>query len=144
MSLISQALQKADHPAPAETPPPANDKPRWFYGAAALAAVALLVVLIPRGSHRNAESKPAGSPAASNPAPAQLAKANLGLNLLRSAESQWRLSGVIAGGEGKSLALINQQVVEEGGTIGRAKVTRVSQNEVDLEEDGQIRTLKLK
>ncbi|MBI1953237.1 MAG: hypothetical protein HYS41_03850 [Candidatus Omnitrophica bacterium] len=144
MSLISQALQKADHPAPAAAPPPAGGKPRWLYGAASLAALALLVVLIPRGARRGVESKPAMTAAASNPAPTQLAKANLGLNLLRSAESQWRLSGVIAGGQGKSLALINEQVVEEGGTIGRATVTRVTRNEVDLEEDGQTRTLKLK
>lgn len=68
----------------------------------------------------------------------------VGLNLLRAAENKWHLNGIIKGGEGRSLALINGQVVEEGDSIQGARVVRVAQGDVDLEQEGQVKNLKLR
>ncbi len=144
MSLISEALRKADSPSPSagqpSSGPSGSDNPKWLSGAAVLAAVGLLIFLLPRSAN-HATGPNASAPTVS--AALAPSKPKLGLNLLRSAESQWRLSGVISGGGGKPVALINQRVVEEGEMIGGARVVQISQDEVELESEGQIRTLRL-
>ena len=143
MSLIADALKKADT-SPAALPPSPKASPRgWIY--LGIGACAFLVTMGIRSALHPADSSP---PRRSRPA---VTAANLetpaprGLNLLRAAEGQWRLNGIVKGGPGKPLALINGQVVEEGGTIQGAQLVRVASDEVELStETGQTRTLKLR
>ena len=153
MSLIADALQKATTSPPA-SPPSRPPRSVWVYlivGFCGLALIAATRSLI-RASHPSAPTtqrlqvvRPplaAASPPTSRPSTP--ASPPLGLNLLRAAESQWQLNGIVRGGEGRPLALINGDLVEEGSTVRGAKVIRVASDEVDLETDGKIRTLKLR
>ncbi|PIQ82646.1 MAG: hypothetical protein COV76_02550 [Candidatus Omnitrophica bacterium CG11_big_fil_rev_8_21_14_0_20_64_10] len=64
---------------------------------------------------------------------------------LRSAESAWRLSGVIESRKGRSLALINGKWIEEGQTTADgARVVRVEKRQVALERDGALETVTLR
>ncbi len=140
MSLIADALQKAKSSPSAPAPSPARSpRPVWIYLTVGFSG--LVLILVTRSLIHPPPSS--GPPSAANHPPAS-ASAPLGLNLLRAADSHWQLNGVVRGGEGRSLALINGDLVEEGGTVHGAKVIRVASDEVDLETDGKIQTLKLR
>ncbi len=142
MSLIADALRKADAPVTAAPPSSPAPKKSWSYWG--IGALALLVVLGVRIALRPS-GRPSSNPPGSAAVPRVESPAPVGLNLLRSAEGQWRLNGIVQGGSGKSLALINGQVVEEGGSVSGAQVTRVASDQVELEtENGQSRTLKFR
>ena len=143
MSLIADALRKAGEPKPAtlESPTP---KSRWPYSLLALGIAGILVVFAVNHSRPSPERTAASRESTTEPALSSQAK-NTGLNLLRLAEGQWRLNGTVRGGNGESLALINGQVVEEGASIQGAKVVRVAQDQVDIEDgSGAVKTLKLR
>ncbi len=139
MSLITDALKKANTQS-LNSPSPRSSRPIWLYLVVGFSGFAVIVVA------RSLSRPPGTSP--STPSPSENLATSphrpLGLNLLRAAESQWQLNGIVRGGEGKSLALINGQIVEEGQPLQGAKVIRVASDEVDLEADGKIRTLKLR
>ncbi|MBI3615952.1 MAG: hypothetical protein HY211_05480 [Candidatus Omnitrophica bacterium] len=140
MSLIADALRKANISFPVSSPSPRPPKPVWTYLLAGLFGLGLILlahslIRFPALPPASASSQTSAAPSAFQP---------IGLNLLRAAESQWRLNGIVRGGDGKPLALINGQVVAEGQPIQGAKVVRVASNEVDLETDGKIKTLKLR
>lgn len=144
MSLIADALRKAGVSSPL-TPPPAPGQPpkaRWIYAAFGIGCVGLALTLWARLPRRSPSVEFSVARETSTPAPAS--SQPIGLNLLRGAESQWRLNGIVKGGEGRSLALINGQVVEEGDPIRGARLIRVSQDQVDLEEEGELKTLQLR
>ena len=155
MSLIVEALQKTETPTPVRQRP---QKKPWWVTAALSAGCA--IVLWNLGHEISARwlawtpSRSALQPSTENAVPEtpstvlsltnilKVAIPTFGQNMLRSAESTWHLNGVIQG-DGKPLALINGKVVEEGTSVGGAKVVRISENEVDLETDGRRRTLRL-
>ncbi len=156
MSLIVDALQKSEGPTPIF--PRHSRKPRWIYAALMLGCAILALNLIQSPQRPLAPKKHATASSSTHPATAFTLKSSgiripsvqipairkpVGLNLLLSAQSQWRLSGTIQG-NGKPLALINGQVIEEGSTIDGTKVVRVGQDEADLETDGQIKTIRLR
>ncbi|MBI3317712.1 MAG: hypothetical protein HYZ90_01000 [Candidatus Omnitrophica bacterium] len=142
MSLIADALRKAGG-SPATPPLPGMHNPpprsRWIYAVALIGLAVLAFRAWGNTPSRTLDVAPAASPERT----ARLHQANpqpLGLSLLRTAENQWRLNGTVRGGQGKALALIDDQVVEEGGSFRGAKVVRVSQNE----SDGEVTTLKIR
>ena len=162
MSLIAEALQKADAPTPIHRRTPQT--PRWITLALIGACAVVLWNLSNELSGKSGAAKQpvlqTWTPQATKslvpaPAPAPVPKIfheliglpktrdNLGLSLLRSANSQWRLSGVIQG-DGEPLALINGSVVEQGSSVEGANVVRITENEVDIETDDGPLTLKLK
>lgn len=144
MSLIADALRKADNvaPSPSSAPPPPRSP--WLAGALLATCLLFIAALL-------WQRAPAPSPLTLGPARPEGSKApsNLGfsktsgLNLLRLAEGQWRLSGIVQGGDGGSLALINNRVIEEGDTVDGARITRIAQDEVELEAQGQTKTIRL-
>ena len=139
MSLIADALQKANISSPDSPPPsPRSPRPTWIYWTAGLFGLTLILWV------RSSSQFSSSSVTASTPTTAAASSQPTGLNLLRIAEGQWRLSGIVQGGNGKPLALLNGHVVEEGQPIQGSKVVRVASNEVDVETDGKIRTLKLR
>ena len=158
MSLISDALKKGGA-SPPQSPalPPSPPKPRFKKGAAWFSAVLIcagVLLLRQESASRRALPPqplppPQGQPIAlqddsvPKPAPSQ-PQQRPGLNLLRTAENSWKLNGVLRGGDGQPLALINNQVVEQGAIVRGAKLVRVNDTSVELEEDGQTRTLKLR
>lgn len=142
MSIILDALQKAGGthpPSSSSSPSPAVGR-SWIVGLGIL-MVGLGVVALFAGPRRN----PSNAPASLKPTTlaAQPAPRTEGLRLLRVAENQWRLNGIVQGGGGKSLALINGQVVEEGAQFQGARIARISQGEVEIEQEGQRSTLTL-
>ncbi len=75
---------------------------------------------------------------------AAAAGTTIGMEMLRAVEtSQWRLNGIIRGGVGKPLALVNNELVQEGDSFHGARVARVSDNQVVLDTNGQTQTLQL-
>ena len=145
MSLIAEALRKAGQTPELSlpNPPPPRNNFRWMYGALLIGCAAGVLAL----SLRWAPPGKVGSLAAKaqEKTSSILQRPTSGMSLLRIAESQWRLNGIVAGGPGKPLALINNKLVEEGGSVGNARVIRVAKDEVDLEESGgQVKTLKLR
>ncbi|MCM8811846.1 MAG: hypothetical protein NC910_02185 [Candidatus Omnitrophica bacterium] len=78
------------------------------------------------------------------PQAAKVSSEKIGLELSRTAEKRWQLSGTIRGGHGKPIALLNNSVVAEGETIGGMKVVQVREDEVDLEADGRIETVEIR
>lgn len=140
MSLIADALQKKI-PAPAPPAPsrtPRSLRPGRLYVIAGVTGLALI------GAARSLILQPS-VPSRSRPAASSASGASpLGLSRLNPADHSWQLTGIIRGGASKPLALINGEVVEEGHAIRGARVIRVASDEVDLETDGKIRTLKLR
>lgn len=145
MSVILDALQKVS----TSTPPPnvsfpAPRRPSWNKIAAAIAVFVVAGVVLSRPqkpAERETAHEPTWVPTAPSSSNASLRRE--GLQLLRNAESQWRLSGIVHGGEGKPLALINGQIVEEGGSLRGAKIARITEHEVELEQEGATKTLRL-
>lgn len=91
-------------------------------------------------------AKPPSAPPADNPPPEESpppVPESTGVQLIMEAQGQWRLNGIVRGGDGKALALINGRLIEEGGVIEGARVVRVNRDEVELEKDGQRSTLTL-
>ena len=140
MSLISDALRKAESVSPARSAPPAS--PRFPTKAVFAVGVGLLLAGAGWAAAKRSEGKPSFASAA---APTKTAARPLeGFRLARQADSSLRLNGILRGNAGKQLALINNQVVPEGGTIQGERIVRVEPDRVDLErEDGTVNTLKL-
>lgn len=141
MSLIADALRKAETTSPASPPPPSPGS-LWVYRALLLGCVA--VVLAGLGVVAKRRARTASVPPSAAPAAAPVAKREpSGLQLLRTAQRDLRLNGIVRGGPGKALALINDQVVEEGDQIEGARLVRIDPDSVHLEENGRARTLIL-
>lgn len=141
MSLIADALRKAETTSPASPPPPSPGS-LWVYRALLLGCV--VIVLAGLGVVAKRRARATALPPTAAPAAVPVAKRETGgLQLLRTAQRDMRLNGIVRGGPGKSLALINDQVVEEGDQIGGARLVRIDPDAVHLEENGRARTLIL-
>ena len=139
MSLIADALRKAESASP-DSPQPPPQGSLWAYRALLLGCAA--VVLAGLGVVAKRRTPPARvSPAARAVAAAQQRPA--GLQLLRTAQRDLNLNGIVRGGSGRPLALINDEIVEEGGRVRGAKLVRIDPDTVQMEENGKVRTLKL-
>lgn len=133
MSLISDALQKAESRStprlPASRPPS-----RWGWRAGlAVGAVAVLagLLLLPHGRKTNP-----GKPAALPTTPAVQRVPFL-------AERQMALNGILREEGGKPLALIGNHIVAEGESFAGTRVVRIGQADVELERNGKVTTLTL-
>lgn len=140
MSLIADALRKAETTSPASPPPPSPGS-LWVYRALLLGCV--VVVLASLGLVAKRRARTTAVPAATAAAQAAAKREPSGLQLLRTAQRDMRLNGIVVGGPGKPLALINDRVVQEGDHIQGARLVRIDPDTVQLEENGRIRTLKL-
>lgn len=146
MSLITDALQKAQfrplaEPAP---PAPAGGRGPWWSAAAVLGALALLWIWAANGPmprHRASTAPPARAPAAESLPPI--------MSLMPGAPSSpsltWRVDGIITG-MGEPLAIINGKTVAQGERLaGGTKVVSVTHEQVELEGDqGQRVTLPVR
>ncbi|MBI3322796.1 MAG: hypothetical protein HYZ94_03850 [Candidatus Omnitrophica bacterium] len=139
MSLIADALRKADSTSPSGPTPPSPSS-LWVYRALLLGSVVVI------GAGAAAVAKRRAPAAAARPAAAAVAASRprpAGIQLLRTAQRDMDLNGIVRGGPGRPLALINGEVVEEGGRVRGAQLVRIGDDSVQLEENGQLRTLKL-
>ncbi len=142
MSLIADALRKAgSSPDPDPVPSESPRKPLWPYRAALLGLTAM--VLVGLGLLKRQADRPLPPTAGLTAPAAAKAPQPLGIQLLRQAEGSLSLSGIVRAGEGKSLAVINGRVLEEGDTVGAVRLVRVESDQVQVEENGTVRTLKL-
>lgn len=144
MSIIADALRKAET-SPAGSPQPPSPGSLWAYRLMLMVCVGMVLGglwWMARHPGKGPSSPtPTTAQGRSEPAPQ---KSSGGLKLLRSAEGELSLSGIVQGGGGRPLALINNQVVEEGDQIRGKRVVRVEANTVQLQDDsGRIKTLKL-
>ena len=141
MSLISDALRKVDS-SMGTSPVPPSGRSLWIYRV--LLAGSVLLVLVALGVVTRTPAKQ-GAPQTEAAVPPETEKPAFpsGFTLLRHAESELRLNGIVQGGDGKSLALINDLVLEEGESIRDTRIVRVESDRVQLEENGTIRTLTL-
>ncbi len=141
MSLIADALRKAGSPSPAPTPPPSG---RWVYTLFLIGCGGLALVFLPHHLPVKPSTPTSLPQKIQKPSAPAAVPQRTGLNLLRVAESQWRLTGIVQGGDGKPIALVNNRVVEAGDSLGDAHVVRVTENQVEIETEGRIKTLKLR
>lgn len=140
MSLIADALRKAESTSPASPPPPSPGS-LWVYRALLLGCVAVILAGLGTVAKRRAQQPARVQPA--SPAVTAAQSKPAGLQILRTAQRDLNLNGIVRGGSGRSLALINGEVVEEGGQVRGARLVKVDPEAVQLEENGKTRTLKL-
>ena len=95
------------------------------------------------GSRTTSDLQVAAVPAA-EPLQAEISKTEADAVLLSSEGKPLVLQGILREKGGRSLALIGERALEEGETVGGAKLIRIGQNEVDLEKEGKTVTLKPK
>lgn len=142
MSLIADALRKIETPGaslPSQEPKPPSLWPyRILLGTGIALVLGLLVAVTQKGSSHPASTTPPAPPTAFSPVTKVSPSA-----LLFNADRQMSLSGIITG-SGKSLAVINNQLVEEGEMIRGMKLVRVMPDQIELEKEGRVTTLKLK
>ncbi len=142
MSLIADALKKAEGSSTNPPPPPSPSRPLWLYRAALLGSVGLVLGGLAWVAQRPpVPAKTAPAPAAQmEPRPAK----NSGMQLLRTARGEMALNGTVRGGNGQSLALINNQIVQPGDQVGGMKVVQVNPDSVQLQDQsGKTKTLTL-
>lgn len=141
MSMITDALKKAEsrsgihHPPPAGGPSPKRF--RTLLAALTLLTLAGLTVL----------AKTTHSIKAERPVPAGTTARAQTVSSMRVpflAERQLALNGIVREEGGKSLALIGNRTVAEGEMVAGAKLVRIGLDEVELEKEGKETTLKLK
>ena len=129
---------------------PHSPKPFWGYRVLLMACVGMVLAGLGWVTHRSGNHPAPVTQVGSKASPQTKIASETpyqkpaGMDLLRSAQDELALNGIIQGGSGKSLALINQQVVEEGDQIQGKRVVRVEADAVELQGDSdQIKTLKL-
>lgn len=140
MSLITDALQKADSRSGIHSPPPAGPSPKRFRTLLAVFTLLTLagLVVLARTSH----SIKAGAPAPAGTAAKAQTVSSVRVPFL--AERQLALNGIVREEGGKSLALIGNRTVAEGEMVAGAKLVRIGLDDVELEKEGKTTTLKLK
>lgn len=140
MSLIAEALRKAEKSSSESSPgAPRPQGPIWAYRGILLSCVGIALLGLTQLARRPAT--------ASREHPAAVSAASgktSGARLLRSARSNLALSGTIRGGDGKSLALINNEVLQEGDQIHGVRIVQVHPDSVEVQDrGGKTKTLKL-
>lgn len=142
MSLISDALRKADTGSgmPPEEPP--SNKYLWIYRTSMVAAIA--IVLVALAVLTRAPSGPRQTAAVYITPKTQVAQTS-GTNLLRKAQGTMGLSGTMVGTDGESLAVVDNQIVQKGDRVRGMEVVRVNPESVELQDQsGKTKTLTLK
>jgi hypothetical protein len=150
MSLISDALRKVDAQTAFPSTGPSGRSP-WVYRAILAGSVALILVTLWAVSKPNRKApihpvrESIGSLKASPSHVPSKETFPLGRTILRQAEGELRLKGILHGGGGRPMALIGGHLLEEGQTFGGGKrLVRVEPTQVEIEsEDGRIQTLRL-
>ncbi len=143
MSMITEALKKAEATsetsgAPVDLPPSPSSPPLWIYRAALVGCVAVVLLGIAHFTHR---------PEIRAAVPAQIAKVAASppvQRLLKLAQANMVLNGIIQGQDGRSLALIDHEVVQEGDPIRGMRVVRINPRSVEIQDGaGKTKTLQL-
>jgi len=138
MSLIADALRKAESSS-GQTPTPPSPKFLWGYRALLAGCVGLVLLGLGIIARR-----PASAPLPPTAGQTAREEKPRGLDLLRGAHREMSLNGNVRGGDGKALALLNNQLVEEGSTVEGVKLVKVGANAVELQDEaGRTRTLRL-
>ncbi|GEM_PF-2974511 len=152
MSLIADALKKADAPSEqrrqdAPPPFPENSAPKSHavYRLALVGCVGLVLLGIAQVTRRPARVAPVQTAHAVSETPKKSAPAGvMGKQLLRTALGEMALTGTLRSADGKSLALINNEVVGQGDQVRGMTVVQVNPDSVELQDDGgKTKTLKL-
>lgn len=149
MSLIADALRKSEVSSAGSPPTLPTRRSLWIYRGLLLISVLGVLAGVARGRLQQTDAPAPTAVAVSEPAshaaqlPSRWRNAATGRNLFQVAERQWRLNGIVEGGPGRSLALINNELVSEGDSIRGATVVRVDTRRVDLQIGKKIQTLTL-
>ena len=142
MSLISEALKKSEGSSSNLPTPPTSPRRLWIYRAALGGSIGLVLLgLAQLAARPSAPAKGASAPAVrTEPRTAKTS----GMQLLRTARGEMELNGTLSGGNGKSLALINNQIVQQGDQIGGMRVVQVDPDSVQLQDqNGKTKTLRI-
>ena len=141
MSLIAEALQKAESRSGIRpTPPAGGPSPKRF--RTLLAAFTLLTLAGLMVLAKTTHSMKAGTPVPVGAAAKGQTVSSTRVPFL--AERQLALNGIVREEGGKSLALIGNRTVAEGEMVAGARLVRIGLDEVELERGGKATTLKLK
>ncbi len=143
MSLIADALKKADTSSGTlQGSPPPSTKSLWLHRAVLIGSVGIVLAGVALVTRRPAPAaRTPGHPAVAESVPAK----SSGMQLLRMAQGGLGLSGTIHGGQGESLALIDNQIVQKGDQVQGMRVVQVNSDSVELQDqDGKTKTLGLK
>ena len=140
MSLIADALRKAESASGQAANPP-SPKSLWGYRALLAGCVGGILLGVGILARRHTPSSTPLPPTSGQTVKAEKPR---GFELLRAANREMSLNGIVRGGDGKSLALINNQVVEEGSTVQGVKLVSIRQDGVELQDtEGRTQTLRL-
>lgn len=144
MSLISDALQKAQPPqTPGSHPPPTPPAPPSWKALGLLAALLVLVAYWawpaqPASRQRAVFKRSTPRPSALKPIMTLLPATPVNPSLA------WRVDGVITGMGTPPTAIINGKAVAEGDAVwGGARVVSVNRERVELLHEGAVITLPL-
>ena len=147
MSTIADALKKAETSSETPNSPPPSPTPLWIYRAALVGCVVVVLLGIAQFTQRSAPVAAAPTGVIPNPSPPAAAappKTSV-QRFLQLAQGNLVLSGIIQGRDGRSLALINNQVVQEGDQIQGIRVVQVNPKSVEIQDGaGRTRMLQLK
>lgn len=150
MSIIADALKKA------EVSPEHSPRPYGLYMGILVVCVGLVLAGITQVTRRPvspavrtaapaAQPVPAAAPEKPSAEALPASSETQGIQLFQAAQAGLVLNGTILDSNGKSLALINNQVLREGDPIGSMRVVKVDTDSVELQDqDGKAKTLGLK
>ena len=159
MSLIADALKKAEaSPEYGRKDGPAPKSYAWVYllvlaGCAGLVLLGITQVrrqpetpiLPPAPAVQEAPAPPLPAPEAPVPTPQLEIPAPEPSVPVPPTDLPIALNGILLSGDGRPLAMINQEVLQPGDRIQRMRVVRVNIDSVELQnENGETRTLKLR
>ena len=157
MSLIAEALKKAEAAPPEKSPIP--NKSTAVYRLTLLGCVVLVLLGIERVTRRPTPEEPPQQQAASTlpPAPAPVepepppspqavappAPAPVTEPPSHLSGPELLFKGTLQDSSGKTLALINREIVQQGDRVREMTVVRVSPDSVELQdESGKTKTLR--
>ena len=146
MSLIVDALRKAESKATLAQPNRAGSRSLWIYRLLFLGSIGLVVLssgllirqLKLRSPIPSQRTLPVKDAVTANPAPPSVLS-----NALFPAKHPLRLTGVLLSADGERLAIINRQVLGEGETVQGTKLVRINEDSVELDQQGEHSVVRL-
>ena len=134
MSLIVDALRKAESKTTLAQSNRAGSRSLWIYRLLFLGSIGLVVL----SSGLLINHLPVKGAATATPAPAPALP-----NALFPAKRPLRLTGVMNSADGERLAIINRQVLGEGETVQEMRLVRIHEDSVELDHKGETSVLRL-
>lgn len=142
MSLIADALRKAETQRTTTSPAEPRAPSRWPYRILWALCTAVVLTGWVVVAHRSGSKSSRPGLRASDARTTTVARENPSA-LLFMAERQISLNGIVTGA-GRPLALIDNRLVEEGEMVRDRKLVRILADQVEMEKEGRVTTLKLK